>query len=68
MEFDYVVNGSIWVSEDDLNEMAEEVKNGRRIEYVVDEYVAMLDDCDFYNSSAFEDKIIVEVRKRAREL
>ena len=67
MEFDYIVNGSIFVTEIELNEMAEEVKNGRCIKNVVDEYVAMLDDCDFYNSFAYEDKIIAEVRRRARE-
>ena len=32
MEFNYIIEDSIWVSEDDLNEMAEQVKNGRPVE------------------------------------
>jgi hypothetical protein len=68
MEFDYTIEDSIWVSEDDLNEMAEQVKSGRPAEMVVDEYIACLDDGDYYNSSAYDYKIIAEVRKRAREL
>lgn len=65
MEFHYIIEDSIWVSEDDLNEMAEQVKNGRPVEPVVDEYIACLEDNDYYNSFAFGYQIVNEVRKRA---
>lgn len=68
MEFNYVIKDCILVPEEDLNEMAERVKNGESIEYVVDEYIIGLDDCEYYNSFAFDYKIIKEVRRRARLL
>lgn len=66
MEFDYVIESSIFISEDELNDMAEQVKSGKSIELVVDEYVACLDDFDYYCSYAYIDKIINEVRRRIR--
>ena len=68
MDFEYIVENVIFVSEDDLNEMAEQVKRGIPVKVVVDNYIASLDDCDFYNAFAFDYKIINEVRRRAREL
>lgn len=65
MDFEYTVEGVISISEDELNEMAEQVKNRIPIEVVVDSYIVGLDDCDYYNAFAFEDKIINEVRRRA---
>lgn len=66
MEFNYVVKDTIIVSEDELNYMAEQVKSGMSVERVVDDYIAGLDDCDYYNSFAFDYKIMKEVRRRAR--
>lgn len=66
MDFEYTVNGVISIPEDSLNEMAEQVKCGIPIEYVVETYISGLDDCDYYNAFAFDYKIINEVRKRAR--
>ena len=68
MEFDYTIEGSIWVSEDDLNEMAEKVKNGEPAERVVNDYISCLDDCEYYISYAYEDKIINEIKERASTL
>lgn len=65
MEFDYVIEGSIFISDDDLDDMAKQVKDGRPIELVVDEYIACFDDYDYYHSFAYENDIINEVRKRA---
>lgn len=66
MEFDYVIESSIFISEDELNDMAKQVKSGKSIELVVDEYVAGLDEFDYYCSYAYIDKIINEVRRRIR--
>jgi phosphoribulokinase len=65
MDFDYIIEGSIFISEDELNEMAEQVKRGTPVEVVVDSYIACLDDYEYFISDAFDYKIINEVRKRA---
>ena len=65
MDFNYVVKGCISISEDELNEMVERVKNGESIEHVVNNYINGLDDCEYYNSDAFDYKIIKEVRRRS---
>lgn len=70
MEFDYIIEGSIFVSEDELNEMAEQLKRGvLSVEEIVDSYIAAcLDDYEYYISDAFDYKIANEVRRRARLL
>lgn len=68
MEFDYVIEGSIFISDDDLDDMVEMVKKGIPIEDVVTDYIACLDDFDYCISYAYEDKVINEVRKRAKAL
>lgn len=69
MDFDYIVEGSIFVSEDELNEMAEQVKRGvLSVKEIVDSYIACLDDYEYFISDAFEYKIIEEVRRRAKAL
>ena len=68
MEFDYTIEGSIFIPNDDLDDMAEMVKKGTPVENVVTDYIACLDDFDYYCSYAYEDKIIDEVRKRAKAL
>ena len=67
MEFCYIIEDSICISEEDLNFMTEQVKNGSPIEQVVDEYVSGFDDYDYYHSFAYENDIIHEVRKRAAD-
>ena len=67
MNIDYVVEESLWIEEEELDEMAERVKNGELIEAVVNEYVIGLDDCYYCYAYAFKDKIIAEVTKRATE-
>lgn len=68
MEFDYVIENSVFISDDDLDDMAEMVRKGIPIENVVTDYIACLDDFDYFCSYAYEDKVIDEVRKRARAL
>jgi hypothetical protein len=68
MEFDYVIENSVFISDDDLDDMAEMVKKGIPIENVVTDYIACLDDFDYFCSYAYEDKVIDEVRKRVRAL
>ncbi len=68
MEFDYVIKGSVFISDDDLDDMAEMVRKGIPIENVVTDYIACLDDFDYFCSYAYEDKVINEVRKRVRAL
>lgn len=68
MDFEYTVNGVISIPEKALNKMAKQVKKGKPIEYVVEQYIVGLEDCDYYNASAFDYKIINEVRKRVRVL
>ncbi len=68
MEFDYIIKDSIFVSEDELNEMAEQVKKGISAEVVVGTYIARLDDYEYFISDAFDYKIIAEVKRRARLL
>lgn len=66
MDFDYIISGSIFVSEDDLNEMAEEAKRGvLTVEEIVNSYLSCLDDYEYYISDSFDYKIVNEVRKRA---
>lgn len=67
MKIDYVIEESLWVEEEELDEMAERVKNGELIEAVVNEYIIGLDDCYYCYTYAFKDKIIAEVAKRAIE-
>lgn len=67
MKFDYVIEESLWVEEEELDEMAERVKNGEPAKNVVNEYIIGLDDCYYCYAYAFKDKIIAEVAKRARE-
>lgn len=69
MDFNYVVEGSIYVSEDELNEMAEQAKRGvLSVEEIVDSYIACLDDYEYFISDSFDYKIANEVRRRARLL
>lgn len=68
MEFHYIIEDSICISENDLNFMAEQVKRGMPIGEVVDEYISGFDDYDYYHSFAYEDRVIDEVRKRVRAL
>lgn len=65
MEFDYIIKDSIFVSEDELNGMAEQVKRGMSAEVVVNSYIACLDDYEYFISDAFDYKIIAEVKRRA---
>lgn len=64
MEFHYIIEDSICISEEDLNLMAKLVKKGTPVEQVVGEYISGFDEYDYYNSFAYEDKIINEVKRR----
>lgn len=69
MDFDYIIEGSIFVSEDELNEMAEEAKRGiLSVEDIVNSYVSCLDEYEYCISDSFDYKIANEVRRRARLL
>ena len=68
MEFEYTINDSVFISDDDLNDMAEMVKKGIPVEDVVTDFIACLDDFYYYCSYAYEDKVINEVRKRVKAL
>ncbi len=65
MEFKFTIEDSIYISEDDLNEMAEQVKRGTPVGIVVTNYITGLSDFDYYCRHAYRDKVIDEVRKRA---
>jgi len=68
---EFICTNSIFVSEDELNKMAEQVKRGIPAEVVVNGYIAYSDNYEYCISNtldAFEYKIIKEVRKRARLL
>lgn len=68
MEFDYVIKNSVFISDDDLDDMAEMVKKGIPVGNVVTDYIAGLSDFDYYCRHAYRDKVIDEVRKRAKVL
>ena len=68
MEFEYTIENSVFISDNDLDDMAEMVKKGLPVEDVVTDYIACLDDFDYYCSYAYEDRVIDEVRKRVKAL
>ena len=68
MEFEFTITDSIYIPEEDLNEMARLVKNGESTKDVVEDYI--LGWSDYYDSisDAFDYKIIDEVKRRAKLL
>lgn len=68
---EFICTNSIFVSEDELNKMAEQVKRGIPAKVVVDGYIAYSNDFEYCISDtldAFDYKITNEVRKRAKLL
>lgn len=63
MEFEYT--GHFYVSENDLNEMVELVKNGHNIKDAILKVAAYWDDEAYYSIDLIIDKLVEEVLRRA---
>lgn len=65
MDFEY--SGYFFVSEDDLNEMAQLVKEGYNVKNAVMDVAGGWDDEAYYSIDLIIDKLIKEVLRRAKE-
>ena len=63
MEFEYTSH--FYVSENDLNEMAELVKNGYNVEDAILKVAACWDDEVYYSIDLVIDKLVEEILRRA---
>lgn len=63
MEFEYT--GHFYVSENDLNEMVELVKNGHNVKDAILKVAACWDDEAYYSIDLIIDKLVEEVLRRA---
>lgn len=62
MEFEYT--SIIYIYEEDLEEMAERVKQGGDFNDVYYNVMAGYDDCDYYNCNLVMDKVRKEIERR----
>ena len=65
MDFEFTIKDKIYIPEDELNELAEEVREGRPVRDVVNEFISGFDDYDYYHAFAYRDRVIDEVKRRA---
>ena len=63
MEFEYI--GHFYVNENDLNEMAELVKNGYNVEDAILKVAVCWDDEVYYSIDLVIDKLVEEILRRA---
>ena len=66
MEFEYT--DSIYISEKDLDEMAQKVAKGKHFGAVYYDIMAGYDDAYFYNRHCIYDDVEKEVMKRVKEM
>lgn len=62
MEFEY--SSSIYIYEEDLEEMANRVKQGGDFSDVFYNVMASYDDCDYYNCSLIMSRVREEIERR----
>lgn len=62
MEFEYT--SSIYIYEEDLEEMANRVKQGGEFSDVYYNIMGGYDDCDYYNCNLVADKVRKEIERR----
>ena len=62
MNFDF--SESFYVSENDIEEMCNSVKNGWSIQMAINDWASGLDDCDYYSVGYIEEQLADEIKKR----
>lgn len=66
MEFEYT--RSLWVDENDLNEMATLVKNGQNIENAIENVASGWDDSNYYSLEDIFEQLRDEVLRRVEKV
>lgn len=66
MEFEYT--GSFWVDENDLNEMASFVRNGRNVKDAIYDVASCWDDVCYYGVEDIFEQLQDEILRRAEKV
>jgi len=58
MEIEFTYTATFCVDEEAFDEMYDEIKAGKDVEEVVDEYIEGLDDPDYYSAKYIRDELV----------